>query len=184
MSPRVRAYSVPGAFVAVLLAAAVGLVVASLRRPELPAYAPTPPAPAEVGPRLVGPVVYPVDATSHDGWRYFDFAQGSTVERPGPRHWDLALRRNRIIVNGGPGFAGEGGILDLGPVPFDSVATVPDSNYVGTVAGRDTVNPAVERWYRYNVLTHVLTPKPSTLSAPPTAATPSCRSLATIAPPP
>lgn len=160
MSPRVRACIVPGVFVAVILAAAVALVVASLRRPELPAYAPTPPAPAEVGTRLVGPAVYTVDATSHDGWRYFDFSRGSTVERPGPLDWDLAFRRNRIIANGGPGFAGGGGILDLGPVPFDSAGIVPDSGYAGTVAGRDTVNPAMERWYRYNFLTHVLTPKP------------------------
>lgn len=160
MSVRVRAYLVPGAFAAAILAAGAALVVSSLRRPEVLARAPTPPAPVEVGQRLTGPTVYTVDATSHRAWRYFDFSRGSTVEHPAPLAWDLAFRRHRIIANGGPGFPGAGGILDLGSVPFDSVDSVPDSGYAGTVAAGDTVNAAVERWYRYGFMTHVLTPKP------------------------
>lgn len=150
----------PAVGVGVVVALGVALLALALRQPELPTFPPTPPAPAPAGAGLVGPVVYTVDATAPDRWQYFSFALGSVVEAPGPRGWDLAFRRFHIIANGGPGFEGEGGVLDLGPVVFDAVDAVPEAGYAATTGGPDPANPAIARWYRYGFFSHVLTPKP------------------------
>lgn len=150
----------PLAGVAVVVVVAVTLVTLTLRQPEVPTYAPTPPQPADAGPALVGPVVYTVDATSPDDWTYFSFRLGAVVTAPGPRDWDMAFRRFRILANGGRGFLGEGGIVDLGAVAFDAVAAVPDAGYLPNEGVPDPTNAAVAQWYRYGFFTHVLTPKP------------------------
>ena len=141
--------------------AAVLLVVASLDRPAPIEYAVTPPRPEEAGDSLIGPVVYTVDASSPDRWIFFDFSRGSVVEAPGPTEWDLAFSRFTVIVNGGSGFAGQGGAQDLGIVPFDSVSSVPASGYQGTEARSDSVHPAFRGWYDYSFTSHLLTPRPS-----------------------
>ncbi|MGD2070409.1 MAG: HmuY family protein [Gemmatimonadota bacterium] len=146
--------------VTALVAVTVLLVSSTLRREEPPSYAPTPARPAEVGDALVRPTVYTVDAREADAWRYFDFSRNSVVDEPGPQEWDLAFQRNRVIANGGDGFAGRGGIADLGTVPFDSVRAVPAEGYVATA--RDSVNAASEDWYDYSFTSHLLTPRPRT----------------------
>jgi len=148
---------------AVTLALALGaavLVSSTLRRPEVPTWPPSPAGPREVGGARVGPVVYTVDASAPEVWRYFDFSSGSLVESPGPLGWDLAFRRFAVIVNGGEGFAGEGGVVDLGDVAFGDVARAPEGAYEGSAAGRDSVNAVLQRWYDYGFATHLLTPKP------------------------
>jgi len=137
------------------LAAAFVLLVASLligsfARPELPLFAPTPSRPAPVGDSLVGPATYTVDASDAERWRRFDFARNAAVDS-GP--WDIAFRRFHVIA--GPG----AGILDLGPVPFDSVSELPAAGYLPTAYGRDSANPAVGKWYDYSMITHLLTSK-------------------------
>jgi hypothetical protein len=144
-----------------IAAPAAILVVLSFRRPELPVFAPTPPAPAEVGPRLAGPITITVDAADPSAWRFFDFSRGSVVERPGPLDWDLAFRRFHIIANGGPGFAGRGGIRALEGAAFDSVRAAPADGYVPNRVRSDTTNPAIARWYDYGFTTHLLTPRPA-----------------------
>lgn len=143
-----------------ILGLAAVLVVVTLDRPRPPEFSPTPAAPAEVGSRLVGPVVYTVDASAPERWRYFDFSRGSVVESPGPLDWDLAFQRFHIIANGGAGFAGAGAIADLGAVPFDAVRAAPDSGFRTTVAASDSTNPAIEDWYDYGFTSHLLTPRP------------------------
>ncbi len=144
---------------AVLAAAAVFWVARSLGRSTVEAFAPTPPEPTEVGLVKQGPVSYTVDATSEEAWTYFDFSRASVVRDPAPSDWDLAFQRFRVIANGGPGFDGEGGILDLGARAFDSVVEVPEAGYAGTEVRGDSVNPAIERWYEYGWSTHLLEPK-------------------------
>lgn len=156
---RLRTVLVPGVLAAAVLGAGVLLVLASLRRPELPTFAPMALSPAEVGASLAGPLTYTVDAASREAWRAFDFSRGSVVDRPGPLEWDLAFRRHHILANGGPGFAGKGGILDLGAQPFDCVYAVPEAGYMPNRGGRDTLNPAIARWYDYGFFTHLLTPR-------------------------
>lgn len=156
-----RGWTGPGTVIAaVLVVATVVLVALSLRRPAVGEYVPTPAQPREIGPELVGPDTVTVDASDPDRWVFFDFSRGSVIEEPAPTGWDLAFRRFHVIANGGGGFAGEGGILDLGPVAFDSVETVPVAGYRATEARSDSTNPAIARWYDYGWTSHLLTPKP------------------------
>lgn len=151
-----------GGVTLVLVAAAVAMVVFSLQRPRVEEYLPTTSDPAPVGDSLVGPAVYTVDASSSRGWIFFDFSRGSVVEDPGPTEWDLAFQRFHIVANGGSGFDGRGGLLDLGAVPFDSVGVVPADGYVASESGRDTTNVATSEWYDYSFTSHLLTPRPRT----------------------
>ena len=130
--------------VAAMVIVVAGLVALSLRQPSVPMYAPTPPAPREVGRALVGPVLYTVDATSSERWRHFSFRLGSVIDTAGPADWDLAFRRYQIMVNSG--------VVDLGDVAFASVTSAPDSGYQAT--------PAFAGWYRYGFLSHLLSPRP------------------------
>ncbi len=125
------------------------LVMGSLRSPELPPYSPTPPAPMLVGDSLVGPALYTVDASGGDGWQRFDFGVNSLV--PATGGWDIAFSRNYVIS--GPG----GGIVDLGPVPFDSVLEAPAEGYRGNASKPVENNAAVGKWYNYSFISHLLT---------------------------
>lgn len=155
---------VPGLLVGVIVLAAVLLVAASLGRPELATFPPTPPAPAEVGDRLVGPLTYTVDARHADRWVHFDFSRGSVVEDPGPLEWDLAFRRFHVMVNGGPGFAGVGGVRMVedaaGPVALEVVGRAPADGYESSDPQADSVPPPLARWYGYSWTSHLLTPEP------------------------
>jgi hypothetical protein len=146
--------------VAAMVLVAGALVVLSVRRPTVPTYAPTPPAPRDAGRALIGPVLYTVDATSPDQWRYFSFRVGSVLDNAGPRDWDLAFRRYQIIANGGPRFSGAGGVVDLGRVAFARVSSVPEAGYQVTEGDADPRNPALASWYSYSYFSHVLNPRP------------------------
>jgi hypothetical protein len=135
-----------GAF-ALLIAS---LVIGSLTRPEFPPYTPTVPHPAVVGDSLVGPATFTLDASSTDYWRRFDFQRNAVVDSGG---WDIAFRRFHLIT--APG----GGIVDLGPVPFDSVQELPAGGYLPNTNASDTTNPGVGKWYDYSMLSHLLASK-------------------------
>ena len=112
-----------------LLLLAILFVVSSLRSPELEWYPVSEIRLMETGDMLVGPIVYTVDGRE-DGLVYFDFSRKSVIEgNPDSKGWDLAFDRFTILANGGPGFSGQGGIRDLGVVPFDSVNSVPEDGY-------------------------------------------------------
>jgi hypothetical protein len=143
-----------------LVVAAVVFVASSLRRPTpLTFYPISDIDPQEVGDRLVGPSVHTVDGRV-DGFTYFDFSRGSVVESPSRLGWDLAFQRFNILANGGPDFAGQGGILDLGAGSLDSLTVVPTSGYAANTAGREVSNAATADWYEYSWTSHVLSPKP------------------------
>ena len=142
-----------------LVIAAVIFVASSLRQSApLTFYPVSVVDPQEVGEQLVGPSVFTVDGRVDD-FTYFDFSSGSVVESPGPLGWDLAFQRFTILANGGPNFAGQGGILDLGITSLDSVTTVPTNGYEVNSSGRDVSNAATARWYEYSWTSHVLSPK-------------------------
>lgn len=147
--------------VGVLALVAVLFVVASLGRRSVPTFLATPPASVDVGASKLGPDTVTVDATGEEGWRFFDFSSGSVVESPGPIEWDLAFLRHRIVANGGTGFAGDGGVLELSGAEYESVSDVPESGYVGSPQPGDTTNAAIERWYNYNWTSHILEPRPT-----------------------
>ena len=142
-----------------LVIAAVIFVASSLRQSApLTFYPVSVVDPQEVGEQLVGPSVFTVDGRVDD-FAYFDFSSGSVVESPGPLGWDLAFQRFTILANGGPNFAGQGGILDLGITSLDSVTTVPTNGYEVNSSGRDVSNAATARWYENSWTSHVLSPK-------------------------
>jgi hypothetical protein len=155
-----RAWILPGALVATVAILAATFVVGTLRRPEPVSFVPGGAPPREVGDTLVGPRLYTVDARDERRWRWFDFSRGAVVESPGPLEWDLAFRRHDVLVNGGDGFAGEGGAIALEGVAFDSLAQVPDSGYLPSESGRDSTSPAFQKWYDYGFTSHLLEPKP------------------------
>ena len=135
----------------------VSLLIGSFTTPEFPPYTLTAPAPVLVGDSLVGPAVYTLDASATDRWRYFDFSRNAVVDPagsdPAGDKWEIAFRRFHLI-------AGEGaGIVDLGPVAFDSVTSLPAAGYRGNAVGSDTANPAVGKWYQYSMVSHLLTSK-------------------------
>lgn len=154
-----RSRVIPAILVAAIVLVAASLVVGTLRRPEPPAFAPTSPRPLEVPDSLVGPLLYTVDATDPEEWRFFDFSRGSVVEDPAPEAWDLAFRRNEIVVNGGE-MPGRGGVIALEGAAFDSVRVVPAEGYLDTRVGRDTLGPGIGKWYDYGFTSHLLTPRP------------------------
>src|SRR5262245_56075315 len=60
--------------------------------PAVGTFTTTPPHPAEVGDRMIGPVLYTLDARAAEQWTFFDFSRGSVVEVPHQFgvDWDLA----------------------------------------------------------------------------------------------
>jgi hypothetical protein len=128
----------------------VALLIGSFTQPEFPPYALTAPHPAAVGDSLVGPAIYTIDAHDTERWRRFDFGRNAAV---GSGPWDIAFRRFHVIT--APG----GGIVDLGPVPFDAVRELPSTGYRANATGPDTTNPGVGKWYAYSMFSHLLTSK-------------------------
>ena len=126
------------------------VVASSLVRPVVRTFEPSPsrerPAPPD---RAVTDTVT-VDATDADAWRFLDLDRRSLLALPDTAGWDLAFRRHSFITSGGA--------RDLGAVAYDSVLHPSPGPYTATIAGRDTANPVLERWYRYRLLTHLLEP--------------------------
>lgn len=139
----------------------VWLVVSSLHRPTPRTFSPSPARPVPAGDSVIRGRTVTVDARDPERWRHFDFSRGTVVAEPGARGWDLAVRRFRVVVNGGEGFAGDGGALALGDVPLDSVGEVPDEGFVGTrgTLSGEPEHPELADWYRYDFFSHLLFPR-------------------------
>ncbi|SRR6266700_3601281 len=90
-----------------------------------------------------------IDARDEAAWRYFSFSRGRLTP-PDSAGWDLAIRRYHVIVSGAA--------QRLDAPAFDALAEAPSAGYVATTMGRDTVNAAIDRWYRYSIFSHLLQP--------------------------
>lgn len=125
----------------------------------------SPPSLEEVGDRLVGPVVYTIDARSQTEWTYFDFSRNSvvTVSTRESLEWDLAFRRTKILTNSGKtNPQGGGGAINLGPIDFYTVERAPAEGYLTDRQGKnflETENEALLSWYSYNMMTNTLRTK-------------------------
>ncbi len=104
-----------------------------------------------------------INSTSDEDWTYFDFSRGKEVKihDRSSLEWDLAFRRGKIVTNGGAtNKFGGGGIFSLGEVDFDAVENVPEKKFILDNATRtETENEVLSQWYKYNYLTHKLTPR-------------------------
>jgi hypothetical protein len=154
-------------WIVVLLLVGCGGETVSSHDPTSSTYQPTPPQPQEVGARLVGPVVYTIEARSRDVWMYFDFARGSvvTVQDPKTEAWDLMFQRYVIKTNGGAtNPTGQGALLSLKERDFAAVTAVPEkAEFVTDVHPKNrpsSYNPVMEKWFSYSYLANVLVPKP------------------------
>ena len=83
------------------------------------------------------------------------------IHDPSSLEWDLAFRRGKVISNGGAtNKFGKAGLIQMKEDQFDAVAQVPTENYIeDTSTKTETENPVLMKWYKYNYLTHKLSPK-------------------------
>lgn len=140
---------------AAFLAVMASLVAAGLVRPKVAEFVPTPPGIRPLNP--LGPDTVTVDARSETHWQFFSVARG-LLTPPDTAGWDLGFRRFHVITWGPAADAGPAGPAKAraragGPAP-----DVPPERFAATVFARDTTNPALAHWYRYNLLTHLLRP--------------------------
>lgn len=134
--------------------------------PTASAYSPTAPHPITVGPRLMGPELYTIDARSRDVWIYFAFAANSVVpvQHPQSDPWDLAFQRYIIKTNGGAtNPTGQGALFGVKERDFTAVTRVPEqAAFVQDVHPKNrgaSFNPVIEKWFDYSYLANVLAPK-------------------------
>jgi hypothetical protein len=130
-------------------------------------YSPSPYRPEEVGERLVGPVVYTIDARSKEMWMYFDFSRGSVVpvDNPQTEAWDLSIQRHVIRTNGGAtNPKGQAALFAIEDANLSEIPRVPDDvEFVSDVRDKKRLYPfnsVVDKWYKYSYTTNVLLPKP------------------------
>ncbi len=114
-----------------------------------------------------------LDCKSEARWVHFDLSTGrSFITEDGDAAgsegaWDLAFQRFNIKLNGG--VSGEGGVevAWMDEVDFAEVAAIAD-NMVFATDSEDSDGDGISeyvmsigdnRWYSYNVMSHVLTPK-------------------------
>lgn len=124
------------------------------------------PPPADFAGKLTEETVYTVNATEMRTWVHFNFAQrtvftGEQVARDSA-DWDIAFRRAKIITNGGAsGEKGNAAVAVIPNVDFRAVAEAPENGYLQDTKSEnplDTLNPALDKWYKYDFWTHQLTP--------------------------
>jgi hypothetical protein len=116
----------------VFLAVMAYLVAASLTRRTAPAFAPSV---AARGDTLT------VDATDGQRWQYVSLTRRRVLSPPDTAAWEIAVRRYNVVANGDA--------VDLGRAAFDSVRDVP-------AVAHEANSSAIPKWYRYNLLTHLL----------------------------
>jgi len=134
------------------LAAIVYLIAASLTRRQAPVFAISPaertrPANWEV----IGDTLT-IDATDGDSWRHVSLARGEALQAGDTTPWEIAVQRYRVITSPG------GGIADLGRVSFDAARAPAEGRFAPTTGVEHPENAAIDHWYRYNLLTHLLEP--------------------------
>ncbi|MFQ5455165.1 MAG: HmuY family protein [Nitrospirota bacterium] len=110
----------------------------------------------EVGENLVGPIIYTIEAKSLGDFKYFDFSRGSVVDIDLEAvdksiEWDIGFHRVDIRLNGGEKRKGNGGVINMGEVEFDSVVSAPESGYKNMVI--------ITKWFDYDTFSHNITPK-------------------------
>ena len=140
----------------------IGLVLAaSLTRPETPVFTLSRLEAREAPGAFSGADTITIDGRDGDRWTRVDLARGTVA---GPQEaWDIAVKRYRLVVNGGDGFAGRGGVVRV-EAPFAAVAEAPAGGYEASrvSGGGDTVNAVLDGWYRYSLFSHLLEPEPGT----------------------
>lgn len=106
-----------------------------------------------------------IDATSKDRWTLVNFSSGKTFHvndldeqkaKLSQLDWDLGFQRTKIVTNSGvTNPQGKVGAVNLGPVEFDSILEVPETEFVqDSRSFGSRVNKALNGWYNYRTRTH------------------------------
>jgi hypothetical protein len=137
-----------GAFIVAI----VYIVAASFVRREAPVCPPSPVERARATNwQRVGDTLT-IDASDGDHWQYVSLARGRVLTPPDTAGWDIAVQRYRVIS------PTNGGIADLGVSSFEAAHVGESSRFVPTTGVDQRQNDAINHWYRYNLLTHLLEP--------------------------
>jgi hypothetical protein len=134
-----------GLFVATL----VYLVAMSLSRGDAPVFTPSSAIRARPADWMRAGDTLTLDATDGDRWRYVSLAEGHPLTGTDTARWQLAARRYRVTA--------AGALADLGLVPFERANVSASTQFVASRSG-ETENDAMRHWYRYSLMTHLLTP--------------------------
>lgn len=135
-------------------------MLGSLRRDPPPGYPISDLVPLAEPEQLTDERLITVDARDPDRWIRLDLSRGARVDDLDRSSWDIAVKRFRIVVNGGEGFVGSAGALRMPGRTFESLWEAPAGPYIGSrvTSGGDTVNSELDGWYRYGFLSHLLEP--------------------------
>jgi hypothetical protein len=136
----------------VFLAAIGYLVAASLTRRSAPVFPITARGRERTANWEVAGDTLTVDATDGDRWQYVSLRRGRVLDLPDTAGWEIAVQRYRVIT------PPHGGIADLGAISFDRARASNAISFVPTTYATQPSNSAIEHWYRYNLLTHLLEP--------------------------
>ena len=128
------------------------LIAASLMKPNVGEFPPTPPG--AVPTREPGADTVTMDATDEDRWRFFSFTRG-VISPPDTAGWDLGFRRYHVIASGA---AADLGTLTNANPSFEGGVAAAGAIFMKTTYARDTVNAALAHWYNYGFVTHLLRP--------------------------
>lgn len=125
------------------------MIAASLARREVAVYTPSSHTRTRAADWIRTGDTLTLDAGDGERWRYASLTLGRPLAGADTTTWELGVRRYRVTVNGA--------LADLGPVPFaharvDATARFQESR------PRETVNEAIQHWYRYSFVTHLLAP--------------------------
>jgi hypothetical protein len=125
------------------------MVVASLARREVAVFTPSPPGRVRSAGWARAGDTLTLDAGDGDRWRFASLTTGRVLTGADTADWELAARRYRVTV--------AGALADLGAVPFALARVSATTRFVESRPG-ETVNDAIQHWYRYSFVTHLLTP--------------------------
>ncbi|TFG66809.1 MAG: hypothetical protein E4H28_00690 [Gemmatimonadales bacterium] len=135
------------------------IVVISVRQPDPLVFNLSRFEPRDPPSGLAGPDTVTLDARSGDRWTLLDLESGAITVAANA--WDIGVKRHRLVVNGGEGFAGVGGVQRV-EVLFDDLSEAPASGYDRShvTGGGDTINATLDDWYSYDFFSHLLEPMP------------------------
>jgi hypothetical protein len=106
-----------------------------------------------------------VNAKDKNTWMLVEFSTGNTqkvsekdveTNKLNQFSWDLGFSRTKIISNGGKtNPLGKTGIINLGPVNFDSIKSAPKTGYIQDHRSLgNLINKELAGWYNYRTRTH------------------------------
>ena len=98
-------------------------------------------------------LTFTIDATNREGWAYFSFASGDTVDVADAENseaWDLGFQRTQIKLNGGISGPGMGSVVMLTETTFEAVTVAPVDGYLADAEDTLAIVPQSEKgWYIY-----------------------------------